>query len=99
MREAKISVKHYAPNELRTISTTLTNAEYHKFKATGLKWNRLIRMGATLAAGNFHTQTNERLNDLEKGQEKYKALYYEVKREMIQKELFKDNPTLLSDRQ
>jgi len=85
MKEAKIKVKTYAPNELRMISTTLTNAEYHKFKAMGLKWNRLIRMGATLAAGSFHTQTNKRLEELEKNSEKYKSLYYEVKRELIQK--------------
>jgi len=73
--------------KLRTISTTLTEEEYNNFKALGLKWNRLIRMGVSLAKGNFHTQTNQRLEELEKNSEKYKSLYYEVKRELIQKTL------------
>ena len=75
--------------KLKTISTTLTEAEYNKFKSLGLKWNRLIRMGVTLAQSNFHQQTNSRLEELEKNSEKYKSLYYEVKRELIQKDFEK----------
>ena len=74
-------------SNLTTISTTLTNEEYHKFKALGLKWNRLIRMGATLATSDYHIQTNKRLEELEKNAETYKKLYYEIKRENIQKTL------------